>query len=393
MTREELTKAFLSSTADNYILQLATGFGKSYMALQKVNQWYTKDCKILIAIPFNVLIDNWKDEIHKWKFDKLLPNITFTTYISLPKHCGEHWDILICDECHHISERCRASMKVIKTNHFIGLSATIKRDVMDYLRQKFHPEVFRIDVRNAIESNVLPDPKIILVRLKLDNTVVNQIIEKNIKRKSISIPKTIGYGEKWKYRSYKGPLHITCTQLQYYNDLSNLIEWYKQKGMHNAIMKNMWLHKAGERLKWLAAQKEDLIKDILKQLKNYRVLTFCQSIEQSETLGCPCVNSKVGLDNLDKFNSRKIKHIAAISILDEGANLVECKIGLFQMINSSLRMIVQRSGRIYRHKKPVLIFPYFVDTREEEIVDGIIKEYNPELVHVVEDINTIKNYL
>jgi hypothetical protein len=51
--------------------------------------------------------------------------------------------------------------------------------------------------------------------------------------------------------------------------------------------------------------------------------------------------------------------------------------------------------RILRHKSPVLIFPYFVDTREEEIVNEIIKDYNSELITKITefDILNIKNYL
>jgi superfamily II DNA or RNA helicase len=60
MTREELTQEFLSSTTKNFILQLPTSYGKSKLALQKVNTWYNKDCKILIVIPRLVLIKGWK---------------------------------------------------------------------------------------------------------------------------------------------------------------------------------------------------------------------------------------------------------------------------------------------------------------------------------------------
>lgn len=396
MTREELTSKFLTSTSNHFVLQLPTSYGKSYMALQKANQWYKKDCKILIVIPRNVLIDNWKDEIKKWKYNKMLPNITFTTYVSLPKHCGNHWDICICDEAHHTSERCQDAMRYLDVTHFIGLSATLKKEILFFFTTKFHPEIIKVAVKDAIESSVLPDPKIILIPIKLDNITVNQVIKKNIKKNTdLACVKTIGYAEKWKYKGYKGPLHILCTQRQYYNDISNLIEWYKKNSSTSARMKNMWLHKAGERLKWLAEQKKTIVKELLKELKNYRVLTFCQSIEQSETLGCPCVNSKIGTANLEKFNAKKIKHIASIDMLNEGLNPVDCKIGLFQMINSSQRLSIQKIGRILRHKEPVLIFPYFIESREEEIIKEIVQDYNPELIIRLNasNISNIKNYM
>jgi len=394
MTREELTYKFLESKESNYILQLPTSFGKTKMALQKAEQWYAKDCKILIAVPFIVVIKNWQEELRKWGYGNMIHNITFTTYVSLPKYCGDtEWDICIFDEAHHTSERCQNAIKYLKTKHFIGLSATLKKDHISFFKNRFNPEIINVRVKDAIDSNVLPDPKILLIPLTLDNTIANCTIEKNIKKTTNpNTIKTIGFSEKWKYRSYKGPFRITCTARQYYDDISSLIEWYKQKGMYNAVMKNIWLHKAGERLKWLAKQKENVIKDILRQLRNYRMLTFCQSIEQSETLGCPCVNSKIGTANLELFNAKKIKHIAAISMLDEAVNLVDCKIGLFQMLNSSQRIITQRIGRELRHKEPVLIFPYWINTREEEIINELIKDYNPNLISRI-NVTNIKEYV
>ena len=89
-----------------------------------------------------------------------------------------------------------------------------------------------------------------------------------------------------------------------------------------------------------------MLDDIAKELKNYRVLTFCQSIEQSETLGCPCVNSKVGTENLEKFNNKKIKHIASVNMLNEGLNPVDCKVGLFQVLNGSQLLSIQKIGKL-----------------------------------------------
>ena len=390
MTREELTVKYLSSNSRHFILQLPTSFGKTKLALQKADSWFTESAKILIVIPRNVLIKEWKKEIVKWGYDRMIGNITFTTYISLPKHCGNKWDIVIFDEGHHTSERCQEAMKHLIANHIIVLSATLKRELVAYFRSTFRGiEILQVKVKEAIEDEVLPDPMLLLIPITFDNTIVNQVIEKNNKRSSMPV-KTIGFAEKWKYRSYQGPLRILCTQQQYYDDISSLIEWYKQKGMHNAIMKNMWLHKAGMRLKWLAEQKEELIKDILKTLKNYRTLVFCPSIEESGKIGSPCINSKVGTENLTKFNERKIKHIAAVGMIDEGANLTDCKVGIFQMINSSDRLNIQRQGRLLRHKSPILIFPYFKYSREEEIIKEIVQSYNPELIKTL-DVSLIKN--
>ena len=45
--------------------------------------------------------------------------------------------------------------------------------------------------------------------------------------------------------------------------------------------------------------------------------------------------------------------------------------------------------RILRHKNPIIILPYFKGTREEEIKDIMLEDYNPELITTT-TINNIK---
>lgn len=56
-------------------------------------------------------------------------------------------------------------------------------------------------------------------------------------------------------------------------------------------------------------------------------------------------------------------------------------------------MSLQRIGRILRHNEPVLIFPYWMHTREEEIINELIKGYDPELIVKVNTVGNIKNYI
>ena len=160
----------------------------------------------------------------------------------------------------------------------------------------------------------------------------------------------------------------------------------KKKAMAGSqVMKNLWLHKAGERLKWLALKKTAFISDLLKILHKERTLTFCGSIEQTEVLGQHCIHSKnrVSLSTLNDFNEGKINHITAVAMLDEGQNLTNCRVGIFANINSSDRIQVQRTGRILRHNKPIIIIPYFTHSREEELVQKMLDGYNPDLIKVI----------
>lgn len=71
-------------------------------------------------------------------------------------------------------------------------------------------------------------------------------------------------------------------------------------------------------------------------------------------------------------------------------NLVNCQIGIYANLNSSEAIIKQRMGRLLRHPNPVIIVPYFKNTREEKLMNVMLKDYNPELVTTISNIKDIK---
>lgn len=70
-------------------------------------------------------------------------------------------------------------------------------------------------------------------------------------------------------------------------------------------------------------------------------------------------------------------------------NLMNCQIGIYAVLNSSERMIKQKMGRLLRHKEPILIIPYFKNTRDGEIVNKMTEDYNPENIKIINDLKDI----
>ena len=382
MTREEVTKHIRESPKDNFLLILSTGFGKTYCALMLIEQRVKVGLPILIVIPRLVLIENWKKEIKKFGLEEYLPYITFTTYQSLHKYEETEWTCVIYDECHHITDRCKNIMEKIISYHNIFLSATVKAELKYWIKYEYLPEIIEVNLRKAIDNDVLPEPKVYLMPLQLNNTFFTETLIRESKSKKKWA--ACFYSDRWKYlKDYN--VKIKCTEQQYYNEISNDIEYWKKQCMRNKFFKNKWLHLCGERLKWLSDKKTEIVLYLLKHLKNYRTLTFCNSIEQTELLGKYCINSKNKLSGeyLNMFNNKKIKHITSVNMLNEGCNLADCRIGIFVSINSSEILVKQKNGRLLRHKEPVIIIPYYINTREEELVKQMLENYNPELVSTI----------
>lgn len=394
MDRELVNKSILelSDKYSNILCELPTGFGKTKQALDILKRHIKKlNQDILIVIPRNVLIESWKQEFKKWGMEKYLLSVTFTTYVSLPKHEGK-WDMVIFDECHHLSERCREALTNFDIKRAVLLSATVKRDMKDELNEVFDNLIsYKIKMKEAIDNDVLPDPKVFLLPLTLDAKFPTESIWKNPKGKEpvVEVP----WANRWsaiKQKVFK--VRIYCSEYHYHQDLCSQIDWYKNRYMRtrNEALKAKWLKLAGDRLKWLSDKKMNTMRVLKEHFKNERVLLFCNSIEQTEVLG-NCINSKFksSLTTLEDFNKGKINQISAVNMLNEGCNLVNCRIGIYGNLNSSEIIVKQRLGRILRHKDPIIIIPYYKDTREEELVTKMLEDYNPELVKTINDIKEV----
>lgn len=394
MTREKARDEILLIESPNILCELPTSFGKTKIALDLMQMRfstidYIVNTNILIVVPRLVLIDNWKDEFKKWGYERYLRYVEFVTYVSLPKKAGS-WDMVIFDEVHHLSARCREALESFTIRNSVMLSATVGRDMKKELKVLF-PDlyVYKVSTKQAIQEEILPDPRVYLIPLTLDNIHPNYEI---IKNKSQKAELVIPYAQKFNYAKVKNRrIVIKCTQRQYYDDMSAMIAWYKKK-MFNEVFKNLFLRKSGDRLKWLSEQKSSFVRQLLDQLDGQRTLTFCNGIPQTEELGKYCINSKnkASEENLHKFNEGEVDHITACNMLDEGMNLVNCRVGVYAVLNSSERMIKQKLGRLLRHSDPVIIIPYFKGTRDEEIVGKMLEDYNPELVSTITNLTELQ---
>lgn len=378
------------STWHTLLLELPTGYGKSKLSLDLVNhivdtKYNGMKTSMLLLVAKTVHKQTWRDEIKKWGGLKV-GGITIECYESLKKHENEHFDIIVMDEFHHIGSDLRLEyLDSISFDYALGLSATIPRKLKSYFIFNYHAQTVSCDLADAIENEVLPEPKIVLLPLQLDNTRDTETIELNPKAKG----KTYygAYKDIWKYRKQRVHAFISCTQRQKVNEYNAQILREKNLYMRNrqAYMKNIWLFDCGERLKYLANLKNNTVLSILYGLVKERTITFCKTIEQAEYLGKYCIHSKnKHSDELyKKFNEKKINHITSVNILNENANLVDCKYAVFANYASSETVAVQRIGRSLRHKSPVIIMPYYEHTREQEIVEDMLKDFNKDCIITV----------
>lgn len=404
MTREEAFSQCLAAlNKSNFTLvELPTGYGKSYISIRMTNHIIETFCKnkqevsILLLVAKTAHKGTWKKELSKWGGIKGNANLIIECYESLHKHIEKYFDIIIIDECHHLNSDLRQELfNTISFGKVIGLSATIPRKLKQYFQYEYHAQTVLCNITDAIKDGVLPEPQIILYPLELDNVHTTETIKINPKAKGSLYHGS--FSKLWSYRKMKVHAIISCTQRQKLNDMNSQILFQKNSFMrtHQEYAKNKWLFSCGERIKYLANLKNSIVKAILSSLDNERTLTFCKTIEQAECLGKYCIHSKNPNSEqiYNDFNAKKINHITSVNILNENANLVDCKYAIFANYSSSEICSVQRCGRALRHKSPVIIMPFYKNTREEEILADMIKDFNPDSIHTVTSLTELESLL
>lgn len=389
MKRDEALEHVLQIPHPYVLLQYPTGYGKSRLAIERVKKDVTVTGigrTLLIVVYRDVHKKTWRVELEKWWSDyKKHIRVEFTTYAGMHNKVGTY-DYAIFDECHHLTERCLGLLKDYFFFHVTFLSATVSDRLVQALKARYRLHVEKIGLRVAIEEKVLPDPTVYLIPMKLKNDFPTESLWKNPKAKGRVIE--CSWAERWNFMKQKNfKVRIHCTQFQYVQDLDSQITYWKNMTMrtHSEIARNKWLRLCGDRLKYLSNLKTPFVKELLEYLDEHRTLTFCNGIEHTKQLGEHYINSKNKdyQQVLDDFNEGRVKHITACDMLNEGMNLTDCRVGIYANLNSSDTLIKQKTGRLLRHPQPVIIIPYYQGTREQEIVEDMLENYNPELVKTI----------
>ena len=303
----------------NIILELATGVGKSFNAINLQSRMNSQ--KTFICVAETAHIQNWKDEYIKHGFEDLLNTTEIFCYASLKKYKNNSCDLLILDEMHHSFGESRIEiLPTLKVKRAIGLSATVSDEEKYAFTSIFgETNIYTVTLEEAIELELIPKPIVNIMLLKLDNTEKTEIIEFNRGRNIKEIHCDYSQRNAYIYAKNKYPtlnLKIHCTQQEKYNYLDELYERAR-------ITKRMgWLRHGGNRKKFLADCKTNKLKELCEKLNGKRFICFCGSIEQADLLGKEnAIHSKKDAKKvIEKFNSYEINSLFAMKMANEGVS-------------------------------------------------------------------------
>jgi len=414
-TREDLKQWASESVNKNdvTVLEYGTGTGKTLCSLNAIVNSVYKDSKGLILVAETSHKVSWELEMKKHNIQL---DYAMDCYASANKHISESYDWVIMDEihinCFGPSTSIQLEQILAKTKKIIYLSGTIP----DYVKKELYKRhrLLKQDVNwikfstsDAIDNNILPEPKIFVVDIPLSKD--KQYVYTKIKggKQAVKGP-TIDCTYKEMFEKLKllksqkfYTLNISCTEKEYYEILSNEVDFAKKQSfaIKAQYAQIQWQRKAGQRKTFLGKIKLPVALDLLEQNKNYRTIWFCNSIEQADEIGNNVsdgivIHSKTNVvpkKVITDYNSKKLNHIFAKGMFKSGVNLEDIQVGVFVQVDNSSVSLNQILGRVLRSTLPVLYVFRCVGTKDDEYVNTALEDINPKYIYYVGHYTNIIN--
>lgn len=388
ITREQAVNEAVQLSLSNraVLLQWATGFGKSFAAIKCQEALNSRTTYLIVNETPH--IRNWHEEYAKHGKLDLVPKTKTFCYASLKKYANTEVDTIILDEGHHLSDERIYFLSTIKFKNLILLSATLEDTFIKNLSYQLGIKFARsvITLNDAINSNVLIQPKIKLIELELDAFNRNQTIIINRGKAEKRIEVKCQYGDIFGYTKAKYPditLIVSCTEYEKNKHYDSQIDYFKKQffALQQPFVKFKWLGLASERKRWLGELKTSFAMQLINNFKNKRYICFGASIDQIDLMSSEtCIHSKKknSLKLINDYNSKRINSLYMAKMLSEGQNLVDTDIGVIIQLDNQERSLIQRLGRLLRSSEPLLYVFYYKNTRDADFLELVKQEINNE---------------
>lgn len=350
MKREEIQEEALKATLGlaRCGLGLATGVGKTLVGLLHMERNFSPLINILIVAPKVSIFGSWKYEAEKFGKEKLLNNVTFTTYLSLSKHDPREYDIVYLDECHSLLDSHRKFLENF-SGKVLGLTGTPPKYLQSEkgkMVKEFCPIIYTFITDEAVENNILNDYQIIVHELELDT---RKNFSVTTKTGSFMASERQNYGY-WSTRidTGSGPAHIT------------------------RVMRMKAMQEYSSKVKYA----EKLLQSI-----NTKCIVFANTQDQADSMCTHSYHSKnpQSESNLTAFKEGRIQKLSCVMQLNEGVNIPDLKQGIILHAFGNERKASQRIGRLLRlnpDDKAVVHILCFMNTVDEKWVKEALEGFD-----------------
>ena len=325
------------------ILNLCPRFGKIYTTINILEE-LPKDINILIAYPDLKIKTSWEEDFTTRKYKN--PNIIYSTHLSIKKHVGIRFDLVIIDEIHLLSEaQIEATKELIdRANcNVLGLTGTLSIGTEETLIQELDlPVIASYSISQAIEEGVIVDYRITVLTTPLDDVT------------------KYNYKGKWK------------TEKKQFDAYGWVIDQLERQGKST-----MFLRLARMRIIQNSLAKLTFTKQLLQQYANERILVFCGVTKTADDLGIPVYHSKAGDKSVfENFANGEGNHLAVVKIGNTGVTYKPLNKVIINYFDSNGENLAQKINRCMamEYNNPTKTAEIYIICSTEEVEKRWLKK-------------------
>ncbi len=364
------------------IIEMATGTGKTFVALECLKKLIEDDNKLVtvIVVPTIHLISQWMDDVKKIKLDDILKVfgsqyswgnklkekidnfnlgyidnlVLITTYDTM---CSEKFiDIinnidnkkvfLIADEVHSIGspKRCKALLN--KYTYRLGLSATPERWFdecgTNIINNFFGSVIFRYTLKEAISEGYLSKYEYYPIFIELDDSEFMNYVKLTKKISQL-------------YHIIKDKEKRSDVLSRFLIKRRNILKNAKGKiTSFDTLIKNLSNQsEISHCLVYCSSSSPDQLKSVQKIINKYDILQHKFTSKESYS-----ERQKI----LNLLKEGKYKILLAMRCLDEGVNIPSISTAIILSSTTNPRQFIQRRGRILRKVigKKAVIYDFII---------------------------------
>lgn len=320
------------------LLAMATGSGKTKVPIDYIKKHASTVQKISLLVPTTKLRDeNWKAEFDKWGASEYYDRVERYCYASGSKVKGKHFNLLICDEAHNLTELSAEFFKDNTIDKIILLTATLpkKFDKIAIFNELGVKTVYTLTLDEAVALGIVAPYRIKVVLVPVDNKT--KYIKGGTKKKPFLTTERANIDYLDRAVQIADP---------YYEGRMTLPSELEKKAYQMAIMR---------RLRGIYSYKSKIeaVEFILRAYvpESDRTLIFAGTIEGANKLCKHRYHSKTTEKDLQAFMSGEINRLSSVNKLNEGLNVEGVDSGVVQQAQSSDKDLIQRLGRLIRYRE------------------------------------------
>ena len=355
--RDQRQKEFAQIWLDKKwgILNLCPRFGKIYTTiniLEKMNS----NISIIIAYPDVKIKDSWEQDFKTRGYNN--SNITYTTHLSMHKYAEELYDMVIIDEIHLLSDNQldAAYQLTLKNKHVLGLTGTLSSWTQSEIEDRLDlPVLANYPIEQAIQEGVIVDYEITVLKVPLDNRVVQ-----NIKGKA-------------------------RTEKKHFDACTWVIDQLEKEGKNT-----MMLRLKRMRIIQGSIAKLQMTKAVLNKYNNERILVFCGTTDLADSLGIPSHHSKSpDKEGFKRFAEGEGNHMAVVKIGNTGVTYKPLNRVIINYFDSNAENLAQKINRCtameYNNpeKKAIIYIVCTNESVEEKWLNKALEFFDKNKIRVV----------